>query len=88
MRLAALGSGGIGGYYGALLANSGHDVTLSARGAHLEALQQRGVTVRTPDGESTISVNAVAESANGLIVRPHRALQDTWRRLAGAEVQP
>jgi len=28
------------------------------------------------------------QSANGLIVRPHRTLQDTWRRLAGAEMQP
>jgi len=51
MRLAVLGSGGIGGYYGALLAKGGHDVALIARGAHLEALQQRGLTVRTPEGE-------------------------------------
>jgi 2-dehydropantoate 2-reductase len=51
MRLAVLGSGGIGGYYGALLAKGGHDVAFIARGAHLEALQQRGLTVRTPEGE-------------------------------------
>jgi len=62
MRLAVVGSGGIGGYYGALLAHGGHDVAFIARGAHLEALQQRGLTVRTPEGESTIPVNAVADT--------------------------
>jgi len=62
MRLAVLGSGGIGGYYGALLAKGGHDVAFIARGAHLEALQQRGLTVRTPEGESTIPVTAVADT--------------------------
>jgi len=62
MRLAVVGAGGIGGYYGALLAHGGHDVAFIARGAHLEALQQRGLTVRTPGGESTILVNAVADT--------------------------
>jgi len=62
MRLAVLGSGGIGGYYGALLAKGGHDVAFIARGAHLEALQQRGLTVRTPEGAFTIAVNAVADT--------------------------
>jgi len=62
MRIAVLGSGGIGGYYGALLAKAGHDVAFIARGAHLEAMQQRGLTVRTPDGEATISVTAVADT--------------------------
>ncbi len=62
MRLAVLGSGGIGGYYGALLAKGGHDVAFIARGAHLEAMQRRGLAVRTPEGESTIPVNAVADT--------------------------
>ena len=62
MRIAVLGSGGIGGYYGALLAKAGHDVSFIARGAHLEAMQRRGLTVRTPEGESTIPVTAVADT--------------------------
>jgi len=62
MRIAVLGSGGIGGYYGALLAKRGHDVAFIARGAHLEAMQRRGLTVRTPEGESTIPVTAVADT--------------------------
>src|SRR5437867_12103985 len=62
MRRGVLGSGGIGGYYGASLAKGGHEVAVIARGAHLEELQQRGLTVRTPEGESTIPVTAVADT--------------------------
>jgi 2-dehydropantoate 2-reductase len=62
MRIAVLGSGGIGGYFGALLASAGHDVVFVARGAHLEAMRRRGLTVRTPAGGSTISVTAVADT--------------------------
>jgi 2-dehydropantoate 2-reductase len=62
MRIAVLGSGGIGGYYGARLASAGHGVLFIARGAHLEAMQRRGLTVRTPEGESTIPVTAVGDS--------------------------
>jgi 2-dehydropantoate 2-reductase len=63
MRIAVLGSGGVGGYYGALLARAGHDVAFIARGAHLEAIQRRGLTVRTAEGESTIRVTASADTA-------------------------
>ena len=63
MQVAVLGSGGIGGYYGALLAKTGHDVVFIARGAHLEAMQGHGLTVRTPDGQSTIPVMAVADTS-------------------------
>ena len=64
MRIAVLGSGGVGGYYGALLARAGHDVAFIARGAHLEAIQRRGLTVRTSEGESTIPVTASADTAS------------------------
>jgi 2-dehydropantoate 2-reductase len=64
MRVAVLGSGGIGGYYGTLLARSGHDVAFIARGAHLEAMQRRGLTVRTSEGEFTIPVTASADTAS------------------------
>jgi len=64
MRVAVLGSGGIGGYYGALLTRGGHDVTFIARGEHLEAMRRRGLTVRTAEGESTIPVIAVADTGS------------------------
>ena len=47
MRIVVMGSGGLGGYFGGLLAQSGADVTFVARGAHLHALQERGLTVRS-----------------------------------------
>src|SRR5262245_38212950 len=64
LRVAGLGSGGIGGYYGALLTRGGHDVTFIARGEHLEAMRRRGLTVRTAEGESTIPVIAVADTGS------------------------
>ena len=63
MRIAVVGAGGIGGYYGALLARAGHDVVFIARGPHLEARRRRGLTVRTAAGETTVPVTAVAETA-------------------------
>lgn len=50
-RVAILGAGGIGGYYGGLLARAGHDVFALARGANLAALRQRGIVARAPGEE-------------------------------------
>ena len=46
MRFAIVGAGAIGAFMGAMLKKSGEDVTLIARGAHLRAMQERGVRVR------------------------------------------
>jgi 2-dehydropantoate 2-reductase len=48
MRFAVLGSGAVGGYYGAKLAHAGHDVTFVARGAHLAAIREHGLSIRSP----------------------------------------
>lgn len=45
MRIAVMGSGGVGGYFGARLANGGADVTFIARGAHLAAMRERGLSI-------------------------------------------
>ena len=58
MRIAILGAGGVGGYYGGILARSGHAVALLARGAHLDALRARGLEVRTPEESFTVAVQA------------------------------
>ncbi len=47
MRIAILGSGAVGGYFGAKLANAGQDVTFIARGAHLEAIRRDGLRVQS-----------------------------------------
>ncbi len=62
LRVLVHGAGAVGGYFGALLARGGHDVTLVARGANLAALQRDGLTVRLPDGAFRVApVRAVAE---------------------------
>jgi 2-dehydropantoate 2-reductase len=59
MRVAIVGSGGTGGYFGGLLARAGEEVTFIARGAHLEALRLRGLTVKSRlAGEFTLPVRA------------------------------
>ncbi len=51
MRIAVMGTGGVGGYFGGLLAKSGADVTFVARGAHLQALQRDGLHVQSVHGD-------------------------------------
>ena len=59
MRIAIMGSGGTGGYFGGLLARAGEEVTFIARGAHLEALRMRGLKVKSRlAGEFTLPVRA------------------------------
>jgi 2-dehydropantoate 2-reductase len=55
MRIVVLGAGGVGGYYGGLLARAGHDVTLVARGAHLAALRAQGLRVESLHGDFEVS---------------------------------
>ena len=50
MRIAIVGSGGLGGYFGGRLAAAGADVVFLARGAHLEALRTRGLRIESPNG--------------------------------------
>ena len=61
MRICVFGTGGVGGYFGGLLARSGTDVTFIARGEHLRALQARGLTLRTVRETFTIPVKATDE---------------------------
>ena len=50
MRIAVMGGGAVGGYFGGLLSRAGNDVTFIARGAHLAAMQANGLTLETPKG--------------------------------------
>jgi 2-dehydropantoate 2-reductase len=51
MRIAVIGAGGVGGYFGGRLAKAGVDVSFVARGAHLEALRSHGLRVKSPKGD-------------------------------------
>jgi 2-dehydropantoate 2-reductase len=62
MRFAIMGTGGVGGYFGGLLAAAGYDVTFIARGAHLAAIREAGLRVESVHG--------------GFVVRPAQATDD------------
>ena len=63
MRIAVVGVGGLGGYFGGRLARSGEDVTFIARGPHLDALTRRGLEVRSVHGDFTINPRATDDPA-------------------------
>lgn len=54
MKFAIMGTGGIGGYYGGLLARTGQDVTFVARGTHLQAIRKKGLIVKSVHGDFTL----------------------------------
>lgn len=60
MKIAIMGAGALGGYFGGRLAQAGHDVWLIARGAHLKALQSDGLRIVSPKGDAHIkNIHAV-----------------------------
>ena len=66
MRIVVMGAGGTGGYFGAKLARAGEDVTFVARGAHLAAIREHGLRVRsTVEGEWVVR-SAAVERVDGL----------------------
>jgi 2-dehydropantoate 2-reductase len=61
MRVAIIGAGAVGGYYGARLAQAGHEVALIARGANLEAIRAHGFRVRSAAGDLLVKVRAESD---------------------------
>ena len=51
MRIVVMGAGGVGGYFGSRLAKGGCEVAFVARGAHLAALREQGLHVRSQHGD-------------------------------------
>jgi 2-dehydropantoate 2-reductase len=66
MRIAVVGTGGIGGPYGASLAKAGADVTFVARGAHLEAMRENGLRVEGDRGETHIRPAQATDDIAGI----------------------
>ena len=65
MDIAVMGAGGVGGYFGGLLARAGHNVTFIARGPHLEAIRSNGLRVESGnDGVFTVPGNATDDPAS------------------------
>lgn len=63
MKIAVVGAGGVGGYFGGRLAQSGQDVVFVARGNQYAALRERGLRVESIDGDFTLSPAAVVQDA-------------------------
>jgi 2-dehydropantoate 2-reductase len=66
MRIAVVGTGGIGGPYGAALAKAGADVTFVARGAHLAAIRENGLRVEGDRGETHIRPARATDDIAGI----------------------
>lgn len=63
MHFAILGSGAVGGYYGAKLVRAGRRVTFLARGVHLRAMREQGLEIRSPLGDFTVRAQAEEDPA-------------------------
>ena len=63
MKLAIMGAGGVGGYFGGLLALSGQDVTFIARGAHLAAMRANGLKLIGGRGETLVQPAKATDDA-------------------------
>jgi 2-dehydropantoate 2-reductase len=63
LRIAVMGTGGVGGYFGGRLAQHGLDVTLIARGAHLKAIQTRGLQIKSELGDALVRASATDDPA-------------------------
>ncbi|MCI0520300.1 MAG: 2-dehydropantoate 2-reductase [Chloroflexi bacterium] len=69
MKIVVLGTGGVGGYYGGLLARQGLEVTFVARRAHLEALRRNGLQVKSVHGDFHVQpVHATDQPAEAGVV--------------------
>src|SRR5688572_39329 len=63
MRIAVIGAGGIGGYFGGRWAQAGLDVTLVARGSQLAAIRAHGLSIRSALGDVVVAVETAARAS-------------------------
>lgn len=63
MRICFVGAGAVGGFYGALLARTGHTISFIARGAHRDAINANGLRVIGPLGDFTVTARAESDPA-------------------------
>lgn len=61
MKIGIMGTGGVGGYYGSLLAKAGHEVVFIARGKHLEAIRQKGLQINSVFGNFLLKPAAATD---------------------------
>jgi 2-dehydropantoate 2-reductase len=66
MRIAVIGAGGVGGYFGAKLAQAGNEVAFVARGAHLDAMRTNGLRVESAGGDVTLPIVVATDDPSTL----------------------
>lgn len=67
MKIAMMGSGGVGGFFGGRLAHAGYDVSFIARGSHLTAMRERGLVIESePQGDIRLSKVRVTDDPAAL----------------------
>ena len=89
MKVAVVGAGAVGCYYGGMLARAGHDVTLIGRPQHVEAIERQGLRLETQTFDERIRV---AASSEGSAVRSAQlvllCVKSTDTESAAAAIKP
>lgn len=86
MNIVIYGTGGVGGYFGARLAQAGNAVTFIARGKHLEAIQKNGLQLKSPKGDYLVyPANATANIAEVTDIDLILVCVKTWQLEAAAK---
>jgi len=66
MEIAIIGAGGVGGYYGAKMANAGYNVLFVARGEHLKAIRTNGIQIKSILGDFSVNPARVTDKISDL----------------------
>ena len=86
MNIVIYGTGGVGGYFGARLAQAGNGVTFIARGNHLEAIQKKGLQLKSPKGDYLVfPANATANISEITDIDLILVSVKTWQLEAAAK---
>lgn len=89
MKIAAMGAGGVGGYFGARLQQAGHDVAFFARGKHLAAIREKGLTIESPHGSARLKVKVFEDPAEAGQVDAVMFAVKLWdTEAAAAQIRP
>jgi 2-dehydropantoate 2-reductase len=89
LKIAVMGAGAVGCYYGGMLARAGHDVTLIARPGHVQAVQSHGLRMETQTFDESVRLHASADASavQGASVVLF-CVKSTDTETAGALIQP
>ena len=85
MRIAAMGAGGVGGYFGARLQQAGHEVVFFARGRHLEAIRANGLAIESAHGNARLKAQVLEDTREAGVVDVVLFAVKLWDTEAAAE---